>query len=147
MNGNVCNESRGFTLIELMIVLAVAAIILSIAIPAFTEQMRKSRRSEAISGLQQLALKMERWRADNPSYANSNPASANYPSQAATDNYAFAVTAASPTTFTLQATRQGAQTSDATCGNFTFQFGDLDNNGATPATTVKSAAAAGCWND
>ena len=47
MNG----KPKGFTLIELMIALVIAAIVLAIAIPAFTEQLAKSRRADAISGL------------------------------------------------------------------------------------------------
>src|SRR5690606_3962040 len=138
MNG----KSRGFTLIELMIVLVVAAIILSIAIPAFTEQMRKSRRSEAISGLQQLALRMERWRADNPSYTNATASATNpYPTQAATDNYTFSISGQSATGYTLTATAQGAQSADTSCANFIYTFA------AGTITKSNSGSGARCWND
>ncbi|MEG3191416.1 type IV pilin protein [Lysobacter sp. D1-1-M9] len=64
------HKARGFTLIELMVVVAIVAIIASIAIPSYTEQVRKSRRSEAARFVGEMQLELERWRAENPSYAN-----------------------------------------------------------------------------
>jgi type IV pilus assembly protein PilE len=90
---------RGFTLIELMIVLAVAAIIMTIAIPAFNAQMRKSRRSEILAQLQSLALTQEQYRSNNATYATT----AQLGSPTAT-HYTIAVTAQSATGFTLTAT-------------------------------------------
>jgi len=62
-------QSKGFTLIELMIVIAIVAIIAAIAIPAYGEQVRKSRRAEASRFVGDMQLSLERWRAENPSYA------------------------------------------------------------------------------
>ena len=59
----------GFTLIELMAVVVVIAILAAIALPAFTEQVRRSRRAEAITLLNQISQEQERWRANNPAYA------------------------------------------------------------------------------
>jgi len=64
------SKSRGFTLIELMIVVAVIAILAIIAIPSYLAQVRKSRRSEVESAIQQAALLEERYRADCTTYAN-----------------------------------------------------------------------------
>ena len=61
MNG--CTRSprnAGFTLIELMIVVAVIALLLSIALPAYAEQIRKARRAEAVSALLKVASAQER---------------------------------------------------------------------------------------
>lgn len=113
-------RSSGFTLIELMIVVAVIAILAAIAFPAFNEQVRKSRRSEAASSMGQIQLALERWRADRPSYANSNPAAANYPNADAFDSthYDFSLSGQSGTTYTLTAAPRGAQSGDR-CGNLT----------------------------
>ena len=62
------NDAKGFTLIELMIVLVVIAIIAAVAIPAYTSQIRKSRRSDAMTALGDLQLRQERYRAENPTY-------------------------------------------------------------------------------
>jgi len=116
MNGNI----RGFTLIELMIVLIVAAILMTIAIPAFTEQLAKSRRSKGVAAVQQIALAQEKWRASNASYTTSL---ANLKASSQTDdgNYALSVTAASATGYRVVATAQGAQLGDR-CGAVILTF-------------------------
>lgn len=61
----------GFTLIELMVVLAVIAIIAAIAIPSYRSQVLKSHRADAVNVLGDLQLRQERWRAENPAYATT----------------------------------------------------------------------------
>jgi type IV pilus assembly protein PilE len=61
----------GFTLIELTIVLAVMAVLTSLALPSYLSVIRKSRRTEAQAALLELALRQERWRSDHPSYAEA----------------------------------------------------------------------------
>ena len=65
------SPARGFTLIELMIAVAIIAIITAVAFPAFLDSMRKSRRSEAFAALSKVQLAQERWRANNPDYTAS----------------------------------------------------------------------------
>lgn len=60
---------RGFTLIELMIVLAIIGIISAIAYPAYTQYLLKSGRSEGTAGLLQLMERQENYYRDNLSYA------------------------------------------------------------------------------
>lgn len=62
-------RSAGFTLIELMIAVVVIAILAAIAIPAFTDAVRKSRRSDAFAALSTLQQAQERWRSNNQEYA------------------------------------------------------------------------------
>src|SRR5882724_9298948 len=62
--------ARGFTLIELMIVVAVVAILAVVALPAYQDSMRKSRRADAIAALTRLQLLQERHRGANPAYAS-----------------------------------------------------------------------------
>jgi len=62
-------NSRGFTLIEAMIVVAVIGIIVAIAFPSFTEYMRKARRVDAMSLLQEAAGEQVRYFSDNNRYA------------------------------------------------------------------------------
>ncbi|MEO5624227.1 MAG: type IV pilin protein [Dokdonella sp.] len=65
------NKQRGFTLIELMVVVAIVAILAAIAIPSYLSQTRKSRRSSVESALQSAGLAEEKVRADCATYANS----------------------------------------------------------------------------
>ncbi|MDA1106963.1 MAG: type IV pilin protein [Proteobacteria bacterium] len=61
----------GFTLIELMIVVAIVGILAAIAYPSYTDSVRKGRRAEAITALYQLQIAEEKWRANNVSYTST----------------------------------------------------------------------------
>lgn len=64
-------NQRGFTLVELMIVVAIVAILAGVAYPSYTEQVRKSHRSDAKIALQQAVQSQEEYFIRNYSYANS----------------------------------------------------------------------------
>jgi type IV pilus assembly protein PilE len=61
-------RAAGFTLVELMIVIVIATILISVAIPAYTSQMRKSRRTEAKTAVLDLASREERYFSTNNQY-------------------------------------------------------------------------------
>ena len=61
-------RARGFTLIELMIVVAIIAILATIAYPAYQSQIRESRRTEAKSALQEAMNRQERFYTNNNVY-------------------------------------------------------------------------------
>lgn len=105
-------KTKGFTLIELMITVAIVGILAMIAIPSYQEQVAKSRRAEAMRGLGDLQLRQERWRSNHTSYGTY--ADLGSPS---VDNYTLSVSGVSGTGYTLTATRAGAQAGDR-CGNF-----------------------------
>jgi type IV pilus assembly protein PilE len=65
---NAANAPNGFTLIELMVAVAIAAIVMAIALPAFNGSMRKSRRSDAFTALAAVQQAEERWRSNNAAY-------------------------------------------------------------------------------
>jgi len=65
------NPNKGFTLIELMIVLAIIAIIATIAIPAYQDYITQARRADAKSGLLSLQLAQEKLRANCAFYAQN----------------------------------------------------------------------------
>ena len=62
---------RGFTLIELMIGVAIIGVIAAVAFPSYQASIRKSRRAEAIAALSSVQLAQERWRANNTTYTTS----------------------------------------------------------------------------
>ena len=129
------SKNRGFTLIELMVVLAVIALLLAIAVPAYREQVRKSRRAEAVAALGQWQLGLERWRADRPSYANPDGL-AGYPVAPPAQWYTFTIPAAGPTGFTIRAAPVGDQTEDK-CGTFQLVMAG--------GVITKTADESGCW--
>jgi type IV pilus assembly protein PilE len=64
-------RERGFTLIELMIAVVVVGILSAIAFPSFMDSIRKSRRSEAFTALNNVQQAQERFRGNNATYADS----------------------------------------------------------------------------
>ncbi|MEO7557757.1 MAG: type IV pilin protein [Gammaproteobacteria bacterium] len=58
----------GFTLIELMIVVAIVGILAAIAYPSYTDSVRKGRRAEATTALYGIQLAQEKWRANKEKY-------------------------------------------------------------------------------
>ncbi len=117
-------KQKGFTLIELMIVVALVAILASIAYPSFQEQVRKSKRSDASGALEGLANVMERDFTANGTYRDVIGAGL-FPSQSPIDPnanpaYNLTVPTATATTYTLLATRTGSQGVDR-CGDLRLQ--------------------------
>ncbi|TFZ01593.1 type IV pilin protein [Ramlibacter rhizophilus] len=120
---------RGFTLIELMIAVAVVAILAAVAYPSFMDQIRKSRRAEAQQFLMEVASRQQQWMLDrrfySPAAGTSNACAAlsselnvNPPSSL-NGHYTFcaqvSISTASPPTFSVQAIPQGGQLKDS-CG-------------------------------
>ena len=68
--------SRGFTLIELMIVVAVMGILLALVVPSYSESVRKSRRADAMKELMELGARQERFYAQNSTYTTDIDTSA-----------------------------------------------------------------------
>ena len=134
--------SRGFTLIELIIVITILGIILAIAVPSFFEQLAKSRRAEAKQGLSDLQLRQEKWRSNHATYGTS--AQVLLPSST---YYDFAVTANTGTDAAMTATPKaaGPQNGDR-CGTYTLRI-DNDNNSAPAGQLDKtvSTTATDCW--
>jgi len=63
------HQARGFTLIEILIVVAVLAIIAAIAVPSYTQYITRGKIAEATSTLADLRVKMEQYYADNRRYS------------------------------------------------------------------------------
>ena len=121
--------NRGFTLIELMIVVAIVAILASIAYPSYREHVRKSNRVEAKSLLMQIMQQEERFKTENLTYSTDLTAiGGGYLNPQPTDNGHYTVSAAQcagglPLTTCVLLTATPASASQAGDGNIT-----LDSN-------------------
>jgi type IV pilus assembly protein PilE len=65
------NKVRGFSLIELMIAVAIVAILAKVVAPSWMQQIRKGRRSDAVAMISKIEQAEERWRSNNASYTNN----------------------------------------------------------------------------
>lgn len=132
-------RQRGFTLIELVIVVAIVALLAAIALPAYNKYVQKSRRSYAYDALTAEQTALERCYAAVFTYVGcaAVPASAVAPPAPATSYYTVtAVTAAS--TYALTATTLGAQVADTTCTTLTLNSTGVrtaQNSGGSDTTT------------
>lgn len=132
MQTSKCRYQRGFTLIEIVITVLVVAILAAIALPAYQDQVRKSRRAEAKSHMLQMTQCMERFNTSNSTYVGG-PALCQAPPN---NFYNLAYINVTRTTFGIDAVPQAGQAND--------RCGQLGINQAG-AKTSEGTAADQCW--
>lgn len=142
-------RQSGFTLIELMITVAIVAILATIAYPAYRDQVLRTRRADAEGALMSFASAMERFYTQNNTYlgaatggANTGaPAASVFVSEAPVDGntkyYDLRITAATASTYTLQAQPKGDQANDTKCATLTLDQANARGATGTAPTT--------CW--
>jgi len=142
------HNQRGFTLIELMIVVAIVAILTAIAYPSYRKYVMRSNRAEAKSILLEDAQYMEKNFAEanvfNQTSTGTTISSSSLPYQQAPKtgpvNYNITLSAITATSYTIQAAPTGAQSGDE-CGTLTIN--NLGQNNISGGSA--SATAADCW--
>jgi type IV pilus assembly protein PilE len=108
------NGTRGFTLIELVMVIAIVGILMAIAIPSYNNSTTKARRADGQTALMDVMVRQERFYTENNTYSTNLAA---LPAQAASPEGYYTITAAACGTgidscVILTATPGTAQTSD-----------------------------------
>jgi type IV pilus assembly protein PilE len=146
----------GFTLIELMVAVAVVAILAAIAIPSYSAYVVRGKRSGAKTALLQAAQAMERAYTQSGCYTLTDApcTGANVTPQTSAADYSVALQVQTAQAYTLAATPCGAPGAGAAaCGGSTFVDPEcgvltLDNTGAKGALGGAAAApvAQQCWN-
>ncbi len=138
-------SDRGFTLIELVAVMAIVAILTAIALPQYWQFIARGHRSEARSTLTHAAQWMERWRTERGVYQTSAqnaappplPPSLQQSPASGAASYNITVATPTPATYTLTATPVGPMAADA-CGDLTLNSTGL--RGKTGALDINT-----CW--
>jgi type IV pilus assembly protein PilE len=128
--------ARGFTLIELMIAIAIAAILVAIALPSYTAYVKRSKVPAALDALSALATRMEQCYQDTGSYSNCAACTAGSIPQP--PNFTVSCPAATwtSTAFTAQAVGTGTMT------NYTYT---IDQSGNRATTSHPRGSNTGCW--
>jgi type IV pilus assembly protein PilE len=146
----------GFTLVEVMIAVVIIALLAAIAIPAFIDSVRKSRRSEAFSALSAVQQAQERWRGNNASYASNTqltlaPTAASpglgLTSTTGSGYYGIAISGDSATGYTVTATGATgtSQAADGVCKVLAARMNGGNLEYGSGASTAAFPDANRCW--
>jgi len=138
----------GFTLIELMIVVAIIGVLAGIAYPAYTDYVLRANRADGKAGLLNLQLAQEKYRANCPQYADGIHATARTCASGGTHNlvsgtsspngkYTLAITAGTATTYTLTATPNFTDSKCRVLG--------INQAGTKTVSNDATDTAANCW--
>ena len=141
-------QQRGFTLMEVMVTVAIVGILAAIAFPSYQDSLRKSRRTDAKNALTQAVANMERYYNQNNTYAAATMCTST-PTICATlgtctsgictsteRNYTIALSNIAANTFTITATPLGGQIVDGPLrvNQLNFKEHDADNNNTWAAS-------------
>jgi type IV pilus assembly protein PilE len=131
-------KMRGFTMMELMITIAIVGILATIAITSYRSHIMKANRSDALQTLLSIQLAEERYRMKNSSYGSLAQVW-NGVSATTGGYYTIAISNTSATSYTITATATGSQTTDSEDGNSCATLSLAYSNNAV--TKTPSA----CW--
>ena len=125
---------KGFTLVEMMVVVAIIGILAVVAIHLYNKQTYRARRVDAINTLMSISLREERYRSSNTQYGTLAQVWGGV-STTAEGFYTIAITNVSATSYTITATAVGNQTNDTGCTSLVLSY----SNGTMTRTPTS------CW--
>jgi type IV pilus assembly protein PilE len=143
MRSNRIQAGKGFTLIELMIAVAVIAILAAIAIPNYNDYIRRSQLQEAFTNLSDFRIRMEQYYQDNRSYANGAACGAANPSAGSSKYFGFGcalnTTGGAPAGQSYTATATAIATASAAGAVFTINEKNVKATVTMPTEWQSSA--------
>ena len=139
------HKNKGFTLIELMVVVAIVAILAAIAVPAYQDSTRKANRADAQISLSRLSTLQERYYFRTNQYTGDfsdllSGLANNTTSITSDEGYYTIDLTATASSWSMTATATGSQAEDAECYKLT-----LNNLGSKTSVDDDGNATSDCW--
>lgn len=138
---------RGFTLIELMIAVAIVGILIALAFPSYRDSVHKGRRADAMTAFASIQQAQERHRSNNPAYTDTLGLLGNFPSGLYTMSLAAPDSGTLNAGYIIIADATGAQTSDRTCKRMSVRVinGNVSYGACESCTTFSYAVSNPCF--
>ena len=129
-------KEKGFTLIEMLIVVATIGILAMVAYPSYQSYAFESRRADAHTAILRIQLAQENWRANHSSYTNDmSSVGLNVSTTSSEGFYTLSVNNASSTGYKITADATGSQAGDTGCTKIEL----------TKSTSGENKSPATCW--
>lgn len=132
-------RNAGFTLLELMIVVAVIAVLAAIVLPSYRDAVHRGRRADGTTALLDLANRMQRYYSENNTFQTATIANVGANATTPQGHYTLSIAAQAVNTYTIQAAPAGAQAGDTKCGTLTLTSASIRGRSGTEPDVSR------CW--
>lgn len=132
---------KGFTLVELMIVVAIVGILASIAVPAYSNYVLRGKLTEAMTELAAMRVKLEQYYQDSRTYAGGCAAGTVAPLPSGTKYFTYTCPTLTTSAFTVTATGIAAQGT----GDFVYTVDQSNTKQTTDAPADWGTMPVNCW--